>query len=96
MADATDCKTLEANGAVWIRTVYTPEYAAGAPYDSSGIDFGENTSPYIDDEQCDDPRFEGPGTASTLFDSDRLADANDCKAAYEKGTITLRAEETAD
>jgi hypothetical protein len=88
--DATDCKTLEAAGKVSIKLVYTPEYAAAAPYDSAGIDFGDNTSDYADDDQCDDPRFEGPGTASTLLDSDFEHDSADCKKAYEAGTIVLR------
>lgn len=88
--DASDCRALEAEGKVSIRTVYTPEYAAGAPYDSSAIDFGDNTSSYADDDQCDDPRFEGPGAASTLLDSDLKHDSVDCKAAYEAGTIVLK------
>lgn len=89
MGDATDCKALEAEGKVSIRKVFTPEYAAGAPYDSSAIDFGDNTSSYADDDQCDDPRFEGPGLALTVFDSDLLHDAEDCKAAFEAGTVAL-------
>lgn len=88
--DAADCKALEAEGKVTIRTVYTPEYAAGAPYDSSDIEFGDNTSSYANDDQCDDPRFEGPGAAATLLDSDLEHDRADCKAAYEAGTIVLR------
>lgn len=89
MGDATDCKALVDAGTVSIRQVYTPEYAAGAPYDGSDIDFGDNSSSYANDDECDDPRFEGPGTASTLLESDRLADANDCRAAYEAGTVVL-------
>ena len=89
MGDATDCKALLDEGKISIRLVYTPEYAAGAPYDGSDIDFGDNSSSYANDDECDDPRFEGPGTATTLLDSDRLADADDCKAAFEAGTIVL-------
>ena len=89
MGDATDCKALVDAGTVSIRQVYTPEYAASAPYDGSDIDFGDNSSSYANDDECDDPRFEGPGTASTLLESDRLADANDCRAAYEAGTVVL-------
>lgn len=89
MGDATDCRTLEADGKVTIRTVYSPEYAAGAPYDSSGIDFGDNSSDYANDDRCDDPRFEGPGAASVLLESDLEHDSADCKAAYEAGTIVL-------
>ncbi len=90
--DATDCRTLEAEGKVTIRKVYTPEYAAGAPYDSSHIDFGDNSSDYADDDRCDDPRFEGPGAAGVLLDSDLMRDSVDCKAAYEAGTIILTSE----
>lgn len=89
MGDATDCQTLEAEGKVSIRKVYTPEYAAGAPYDSSDIDFGDNSSDYANDDQCDDPRFQGPGAALTLLESDLMHDSADCKAAYEAGTIIL-------
>lgn len=87
--DATDCKALEADGKVSIRTVYTPEYIAAAPHDSSHIDFGKNDSDYANDEQCDDPRFRGPGAATTLLDSDENRDAEDCKAAFEAGTVVL-------
>lgn len=89
MGDATDCKALLDEGKVSIRKVYTPEYAAGAPYDSSEIDFGDNSSSYANDGECDDPRFEGPGAATTLLDSDRMGDADDCKAAFEAGTVIL-------
>jgi hypothetical protein len=88
-ADATDCKALEAEGQVSIRPVYHPDYALGAPYDTSAVDFGDDSSPYANDSICDDPRFEGPGMAMTLLDSDRLTDATDCKAAFESGLITL-------
>jgi hypothetical protein len=88
--DATDCKALEAAGKVFIKQVYTPEYAAGAPYSTAGISFGDNSSSYSNDGQCDDPRFEGPGTASTLLDSDLEHDSVDCIQAYEAGTIVLR------
>jgi hypothetical protein len=90
--DATDCKTLEAEGKVTIRKVYSPAYLAGAPYDSSHVDFGDNSSDYANDERCDDPRFEGPGAASVLLESDELHDSADCKAAYEAGTIILTSE----
>lgn len=89
-ADASDCRALEEAGEVSIKPVFQPDYVLGAPYDSSAINFGDNSSPYSDDGQCDDPRFDGPGVASTLLDSDREADANDCKSAFEMGRITLR------
>ena len=93
-ADASDCRAAVEAGTATIRTVYSPEYAAGAPYDGSSVDFGDNTSDYANDEICDDPRFEGPGAASVLLDDDLKRDSVDCKAAFEAGKIVLR--ETAE
>jgi hypothetical protein len=90
-ADATDCRAAVDAGTATIRPVYTPGYAAGAPYDSAGIDFGDNSSEYADDQSCDDPRFEGPGAASILLDDDLKHDSNDCKTAFEGGKIVLKA-----
>ncbi|WP_193337841.1 hypothetical protein [Devosia beringensis] len=90
LADASDCRALEAEGQVSIRTVYSPGYAAGAPYDSSDIDFGDDSSDYAGDDECDDPRFEGPGAAGYQLDTDISRDAGDCRAAYEAGTVMLR------
>lgn len=87
--DASDCRAAVEAGNASIRTVYSPEYAAGAPYSSAGIDFGDNSSDYADDQSCDDPRFEGPGTASILLQDDVRHVSNDCKAAYEAGKIVL-------
>ena len=90
MADASDCRALEAEGRVTIRPIFSPDYAAGAPYDSSGIDFGDDSSDYAHDDECDDPRFEGPGVASYQIESDIRHDASDCRAAFEAGTVMLR------
>ncbi|WIY52624.1 hypothetical protein O9Z70_14380 [Devosia sp. YIM 151766] len=89
-ADASDCRMLEAAGDIAIKPVYRPDYAQAAPYDGSAVDFGDDSSPYADNDVCDDPRFEGPGAAITLLESDRSADASDCRAAFEAGTIALR------
>ncbi len=89
-ADASDCRAAVEAGTASIRPVYSPEYAAGAPYESAGIDFGDNASEYADDGMCDDPRFEGPGMAMVLLDGDIKHDNNDCKAAFEAGRIVLR------
>ena len=90
LADASDCRALEAEGKVSIRAIYRPDYAAGAPYDSTGIAFGDDSSDYAHDGECDDPRFEGPGVASYQIDSDTSRDASDCRAAVEAGTVMLR------
>lgn len=55
------------------------------------VDFGNDSSQWANDGECDDPRFTGPGMTSTpLLDEDILADATDCRRAFEAGRITLR------
>lgn len=53
------------------------------------IDFGDDTGLWANDGECDDPRFEGPGVAGRLDDSDAFHDASDCRAAVEAGTASL-------
>ena len=89
LGDATDCRALVDSGDIAVIPVFDPAYAAGAPYDSAGIDFGDNTSSYANDDQCDDPRFRGPGAAATMLDSDLKHDRDDCRAAFEAGTVTM-------
>jgi hypothetical protein len=55
-------------------------------------DFGDDTSVWADDGECDDPRFEGDGAANTLLEEDLGHDAADCRKLFEAGRITLRAE----
>lgn len=52
-------------------------------------DFGDDSSVWANDGECDDPRFEGPGVAASAIDADTLKDATDCRAAFEAGTATL-------
>ncbi|MCS6762193.1 MAG: hypothetical protein MO846_09575 [Candidatus Devosia symbiotica] len=92
MADASDCQSLQAQGQVSIRTIYSPEYAASAPYDGSGIAFGDDSSSYSNDGECDDPRFEEPSTASALLESDSAHDATDCRTTYEGGMVCCTTE----
>lgn len=90
MSDASDCRALVDAGEISIKPVFDPEYVLGAPYDSSGVEFGDNSSTYANDNICDDPRFEGPGVAGTLLDSDLEKDAEDCRTLFEQGKISLR------
>ena len=55
----------------------------------AGIDFGDNTSQWANDGECDDPRFEGVGMATTAIDDDLRSDATDCSEAYQDGSIAL-------
>ena len=76
--DATDCRTLFEQGQIWLRP------------DATGIDYGDDASPWARDGECDDPRFEGPGTDETLLEQDRAHDATDCRTLFEQGQIRLR------
>ena len=58
---------------------------------ASAVDFGDDTSEWAKDGECDDPRFDGPGmTQTTLLSDDILADASDCGEAYSAGRLTLK------
>lgn len=52
-------------------------------------DFGDDTSQWANDGECDDPRFEGEGAAETLLAEDRGHDAADCRMLFNAGRITL-------
>ena len=62
---------------------------SGMPAQAQTPDFGADTSPWANDGECDDPRFTGPGMAATTLDTDRMADATDCQAAFQAGTVQL-------
>jgi hypothetical protein len=51
--------------------------------------FGDDSSMWANDGECDDPRFVGQGMASVLLDEDRMHDATDCRALFESGRIAL-------
>ena len=53
-------------------------------------DFGDDTSQWANDGECDDPRFEGEGAAETLLDADAYHDATDCRALFDRGLVALR------
>ena len=64
-----------------------------SPALAQSIDFGDDSSEWSNDGECDDPRFEGPGMTQTpLLDSDIGADATDCRTAYEAGLLALKGE----
>ncbi len=57
--------------------------------EGQGVFFGDDTSDWANDGECDDPRFEGAGTADTLLEEDLFRDATDCRTLLERGQITL-------
>ena len=63
----------------------------GSPQAAAAIDFGDDTSEWANDNECDDKRFTGPGmTATPLLDADVGHDATDCRTAFEAGRLQLR------
>lgn len=91
---------------IWIGTYEVGEYpdvllkisenqpvwqsAGGDVQSSDDIEWGDNTSEWANDGECDDPRFAGPGAASMNNASDRYHDANDCRTLYLRGELYLR------
>lgn len=84
--DATDCRTAYRDGRVflWI------ESEARAATDCKAIRFGNNSSEWAHDGECDDFRFTGPGTDSIMKSEDIGKDAADCRKLCEEGRVFLR------
>ena len=57
------------------------------------IDYGDDTSTWANDGECDDPRFEnapgsdGRGMAAVLLEQDEGHDATDCQMLVDSGSI---------
>ena len=90
--DAQDCREALENGYI----VTLTSGSSGISNSSSrGIDFGNDSSQWSQDGECDDPRFiqvsgRPRNMATTLREEDKLSDATDCEAAYDRGNIELR------
>jgi hypothetical protein len=69
--------------------VSTTVLLTGAAAQAQAPDFGSDTSVWANDGECDDPRFTGAGMAAMTGEADRLADATDCRSAFEAGTVQL-------
>lgn len=54
------------------------------------IDFGDDSSDFALDGECDDPRFEGSAMAIWPMDEDIKRDATDCRNAFRAGNITVK------
>ena len=98
--DASDCRRLHREGRIALHPLMGGSQGASTPapstaersptIDPATIGYGDNSSLWANDGECDDPRFTGPGVASTLVDADLGADANDCRRAVEQGRARLR------
>jgi hypothetical protein len=80
--DATDCRELFLAGSIRLIEDTTP-------IDNSGADFGDNSSTWAFDGQCDDPRFAGRNMAAMPLDTDMFHDADDCRDLFEQDSIRL-------
>lgn len=86
--DADDCKrSYEAGTAS-----FDGELEALFEGEDQGVDFGDNSGPYVDDEECDDPRFEGEAMAAATQRENARRDAHDCHEAFVAGTATYTGE----
>ena len=85
--DAGDCSSLYLEG---LLTYVGPDSSSpGMAVDSTGVNFGDNSSVFADDGECDDPRFEGPGAAAPTSAASEMGDANDCRNMFESGRVAL-------
>ncbi len=76
--DASDCRAAHNKGLIRLKS-------------AQNVEFGDNSSQWANDGECDDPRFVGAGMTSTpLLDEDAYSDANDCRAAFDAGTLRLK------
>jgi hypothetical protein len=81
--DANDCRKLFNAGRIALRS-------ADKTVAATDIDFGDDSSEWARDGECDDPRFEGASVAATLVDADLYHDATDCRLLLDAGRISLR------
>lgn len=92
--DATDCRSAYNQGRLTYQGGRRAEPAASTGYAASGtnhIMWGDDSSRYSKDGECDDKRFAGAGMTTTpLLDSDIKHDATDCRSAFNQGRLTLR------
>ncbi len=87
--DANDCKAAYDSKQLRLIPVFHPGYVRGAPYSTAGVDFGNDTSDYANDDECDDPRFIGPGMGS-FMDDNINKDATDCRELFTAGQVALK------
>lgn len=90
LTDGNDCSSLYLAGSLIFVDPDNPDsVSANLVIDSSGINFGDNSSVFADDGECDDPRFQGPGAAFSASENNQMRDANDCRSLFESGQISL-------
>lgn len=56
---------------------------------AQSVRFGDNSSEWAKDGECDDRRFRGAAMASSLDADDTRKDRTDCKRGYDMGQLKL-------
>ncbi len=56
-------------------------------WQDTGIAFGDDSSEWAFDSECDDPRFTGAAMAGSIEAKNILRDATDCREALEEGSV---------
>jgi len=59
------------------------------PAAAQQIDFGDNSSDFANDNECDDPRFAGDGMAHSYAEENLGRDAADCSRLFDLGQVRL-------
>ena len=85
-ADAADCQNLIAAGKIRLQRTAAQWDRAQC----SAVNFGNNSSEWANDGECDDARFTGPGTDDIMLSSDTGRDANDCRALCQTGEVWVK------
>ena len=65
----------------------------GGAGEEESLEFGDDSSEWANDGECDDPRFQGDGMSGTLMDQDQARDATDCRKLFETGRIRVKESE---
>lgn len=80
--DASDCKAAFDAGKISVNALHA------VPANDAAIDFGDDTSEYAMDGECDDIRFVSARSHRMIYIAKDIGhDASDCKAAFAGGTV---------
>ncbi len=67
-----------------------PSYSQQRAWLDGPVEFGDDSGEWAKDGECDDPRFEGEGSANTLVGADLYRDATDCQTLLGEGRVRFR------
>lgn len=80
--DSADCKAAFDAKTITLNRLHV------IPDDNTPIIFGDNTSEFANDGECDDIRFAGKDADEMIFIFDDIGhDGDDCKTAFEAGYV---------